>query len=530
MKLRSRILGPAAAAAMLCAGTALHAAPAVAEDAAGWTLPQLTVSNGTIADVTGRMVLLRGMNVNQLNDFAQNDPKLPTVAPLEDTDFAQMAALGTNVVRLNVAWSALEPTPGAFDEGYVARIRTAVGQAKAHGIYTVLDMHQDAWGKAVGTPAGATCPLFMGRGYGWDGAPGWATITDGNTTCNFIHLREASPAVATAFQHFYDNTNGIQDHLVATWARLAAEFKDEPAVAGYDLMNEPNPGLRDPFTAAAQLGQYYRRAIAAIRQGERGGMAHLAMFEPSAIWSAFGIDATPPTQDITDPLAVFAPHLYSESINVVNSFPTIEQGFDLAEAVAARYRVPLWTGEWGWFGDPAADESKVNRFVDQENAHRMGGAWWAWKGACGDPHVVAGGNTDKPTGNVNSVACPSGTSLGQPAGYAVPLARAYPRAIPGTLASLTAAGFTGNGSGRLEAWYPGAQRPNLQSAGISGLTLTSVNGGWQVTGTTSGKYSLTQPGVPDNSGAPSTGSASGSATGSAGSSDSSGSGTGSSGS
>ncbi|RMI30491.1 glycosidase [Nocardia stercoris] len=514
---------------MLCTGTVLHAAPATADESNGWTLPQLTVTNGTLTDVTGRTVLLRGMNVNQLNDYARNDPNLPTVAPLDDTDFAQMAALGVDVVRLNIAWSALEPTPGAFDEGYVARIRSAVNQAKAHGIYTVLDMHQDAWGKTVGTPAGATCPSFMSRGYGWDGAPGWATITDGNTTCNIGHLREASPAVADAFQHFYDNTDGIQDHLVATWARLAAEFKDEPAVAGYDLMNEPNPGLRDPFTAAAQLGRYYQRAIAAIRQGERGGMAHLAMFEPSAIWSALGLDATPPTQDITDPLAVFAPHLYSESINVDNSFPTIEQGFDLAEAAAARYRVPLWTGEWGWFGDPAADESKVNRFVDQENAHRMGGAWWSWKQTCGDPHVVAGGNTDKPTGNINPVSCPSGTPLGQPAAYAAPLARAYPRAAPGTLTSLAADGFAGEGRGRLEAWYPGGQRPDPQATGVTGLVVTQVAGGWQVTGTTNGRYSLGKPGTAGGTGSASSGSA-GSATGSAGSSESAGSGTGSSGS
>ncbi|WP_232851174.1 glycoside hydrolase family 5 protein [Nocardia acididurans] len=372
---RGRFLAPVAAAALLFTGlTAYAAAPADAESS-GWTLPQLTVSNGVISDVTGRTVLLRGMNVNQLNDYAQNDQPLPTVAPLDRTDFEQMAALGVNVVRLNLAWSALEPTPGAFDRDYLARIHTAVDDAAANGIYTVLDMHQDAWGKAVGTPAGQGCPVLMKPGVGWDGAPAWATRTDGWTTCNFGGVRETAPAVARSFQHFYDDTDGIQGHLVDTWAKLAAEFKDEPAIAGYDLLNEPNPGLRDPFSAADQLGRFYQRVIAAIRRAESGSLPHLMIFEPSAIWSAFGIDATPPAKYINDPLAVFAPHLYSESINVVNSFPSIELGFQLALDAAAKYRAPLWTGEWGWFGDPSSDAAKVDRFVDQLDAHRVGGAW-----------------------------------------------------------------------------------------------------------------------------------------------------------
>ncbi|MET8427568.1 cellulase family glycosylhydrolase [Nocardia sp. NPDC004860] len=489
---RGRVLAPAAAAALLFTGLAAHQAPEASAASDGWTLPQLTVSNGVITDVTGRTVLLRGANVNQLNDYAQNDPALPTVAPLDGTDFAQMAALGFNVVRLNLAWSALEPTPGAFDQNYVARIHTAVDDAKANGIYTVLDMHQDAWGKAVGTPKGQGCPIFMQPGLGWDGAPAWATLTDGWTTCNFGGVRESAPAVARSFQNFYDDTQGIQGHLVATWAKLAAEFKDEPAIAGYDLLNEPNPGLRDPFSAADQLGKYYQRVIAAIRQAEHGSPPHLAIFEPSAIWSALGIDATPPAHYITDPLAVFSPHLYSESINVVNAFPTIEVGFKFALDAAAKYKVPVWSGEWGWFGDPNSDAAKVDRFEDQLNANRMGGAWWSWKQACGDPHAVKGGEPNHPQGNLNPFACPSGSPLGRPAGYARPLSRAYPRAVPGSLTAVNATGFTGSGTGRIEAWYPGATRPNVQYTNVSDLTLTQVPGGWQLTGNTVGSYSIKQ--------------------------------------
>lgn len=457
----------------------------------GWTLPQLTVVDRTIKDVDGRTVLLRGANVNGLNDYASNGTGLPTVAPLDRTDFEGMAALGFNVVRLNVAWSALEPTPGAFDAAYVDRIREAVQDAKDNGIYTVLDMHQDAWGPYVGTPEGQDCPPLLQRGIGWDGAPEWATLTDGWTTCNIGGQREASPAVARAFQAFYDDEQGVQGHLVQTWARLAAEFKDEPAVVGYDLLNEPNPGLRDPFTAADQIGRFYQRAIAAIRQAETGGFQHLVIFEPSALWSAFGFDALPPRHYLADPLVVFSPHLYSQSINVSNEFPSIEDGFRIASKAADWYGAPLWTGEWGWFGEPEDQAGDVGRFVDAMNTHRIGGAWWSWTQACGDPHAVKDGNTAKPQGNLNRIDCPSGEEQGLVAGFAERLARAYPRAVPGALTEVTARGFTGTGTGRVEAWYPGAEQPRLETTNLADVELTPVDGGWRLTARADGAYSAT---------------------------------------
>jgi endoglycosylceramidase len=461
--------------------------------AAEQALPGLTVRDAQITDVRGRTVILRGVNVNQLNDYAQNDQPLPTTAPLSRADFASMATLGVNVVRLNLAWSALEPTPGAFDQNYVARIRRAVDDARSFGIYTVLDMHQDAWGKSVGTPAGQSCPPLMKPGIGWDGAPAWATLTDGWTTCNIAGVREISPAVARAFQNFYDDRDGIQDHLVRTWARLAEAFKNDSAIAGYDLLNEPNPGLRTPGPAAEQLGRFYERTIKAIRAT---GSKHLVIFEPSALWSAFGIDAIPPKKYLTDPLIVFSPHLYSESITITGDVPSIEAGFAIARAAAASYGVPLWTGEWGWFGDPATQTAKVDRFLDNADDSLMGGAWWSWAQACGDPHPVRDGNTHKPQGNLNLIDCPSGTPLGLTA-FKTPLSRPYPQAAPG-LTRITSKpyGFAGtrkSGDCTLQAWFPGSTKPAVTTKGLTKIAFTQNPGGWHLTACANGAYDLTTP-------------------------------------
>ncbi|HEX2085062.1 MAG TPA: cellulase family glycosylhydrolase [Solirubrobacteraceae bacterium] len=491
-----RVAGLAALLALLVAGAA-HAAP-----------PRLSVERGedaAIVDEGGRQVLLRGLNVNQLGDYYQADPALPTVIPLAERDFAEIAQLGFNVVRLVMSWSAFQPERGAFDAGYVARVREAVRWAGAHGLYVVLDMHQDSWGKHIATPPDHRCEPGLGPAVGWDGAPLWATFTDGMTTCRANETRELSPAVAQAFQSFYADRDGVQAELVATWGRIAAAFAAEPNVAGYDLLNEPHPGWAVGPDQSALLGRFYARAIEAIRAGEGGRPPRVVFFEPSVVWSGFGTDALPPPGFTDDPHIVFAPHLYSESISVDQGATSIEQGFDNAERAARMYEAPLWSGEWGWFGDPMESRERLERYVAQEDARRLGGAWWVWKQACGDPHVVGYPGA---SGSLNPTECPSGRPLGLVTGYTDLLRRAYPRYAPGRLTSLRSAwasgewsltGRAGDGSCRIEVWVP-EREPDLAADNVGDLRVQRRPGGFLVSGCARGEYALS--GRPSEAAAP----------------------------
>ena len=131
--------------------------------------------SAVLSDQSGAQVILRGVNVNQLNDYYAADPAVPTVEPLTEQDFADIAAMGFDAVRLTLSWSALEPAPGEIDDAYLDRVKQAVAWARTHGIHVVLDMHQDAWGKDVLAPEGTTCRAGTDPMTGWDGAPSWAS-------------------------------------------------------------------------------------------------------------------------------------------------------------------------------------------------------------------------------------------------------------------------------------------------------------------------------------------------------------------
>ncbi|MEY9876813.1 hypothetical protein ABH931_006325 [Streptacidiphilus sp. MAP12-33] len=487
-------------------------------------LPALTVRPATstsaalISDVDGRQVLLRGVNVNQLVDYAAPPtPGRQTVRPLGDSDFAQMAALGFDVVRLDLSWSALEPSRGQYSQTYLDRIKATVAMAARHGLYTDLDMHEDAWGAAIAAPAGTGCPSGSSPSLGYDGAPAWATLTDGASRCQGLS-RDLTPANTRAFTAFYHDTDGIQTELVSAWAMLARTFGNDPAVAGYGLLNEPGIGDDPPATSSVLLGAYENRAVQAIRSAEQqvaGGFPHLVFIEPSVLWSGLGFDAAPPRGFSADPYLVFAPHLYSQSITMDQSLGltlvSVERGFALAEQQAQAYGMPLWAGEWGWFGsttgtagspaDPSGSPAMLHRFAAVEDQARIGDAYWVWKQACGSPESDQHATV---VGNLVGVDCATGKDVAPSAATVAVLSRAYPRSAPGTLTALTSDTISGafsltgatpvaTAAGpacTLDVWYPGTAKPTPTATGIARLTVRQVPGGWRITGCASGDYRL----------------------------------------
>lgn len=187
----------------------------------------VTVSGMQFRDGTGKPLLLHGINVvNKSKDQGY-------IGDLGPADFAAIRRWGMNCVRLGILWDGLEPEPGRIDTRYLERIAGLVQAAKAQGLLVLLDMHQDLYSVKFS-----------------DGAPAWATLDEGKPhTAGAVwsDAYYASEAVQTALDRFWANSPapdgvGLQDHYARIWRKVAERFASEPAVLGYDLMNEPFPG------------------------------------------------------------------------------------------------------------------------------------------------------------------------------------------------------------------------------------------------------------------------------------------------
>jgi endoglycosylceramidase len=354
-----------------------------------------------VVDQAGREVLLKGVNADGLVDYWQKPPLLPNAysvltssyagnscvrdnpdiegVPVCPWDLPQMRSMGFNVVRLNLSWSLAEPTSGNISADYLDRIAQVVGWARAQGIYVVLDMHQDAWSKYVYTHPGDVCPPGFNSIRGYDGAPSWASVYVG-PACALNGVRELDPAVDQDFEKFYKDVGGLQEHFVAVLSALAARFKDDPTVAGYELLNEPSPTLTETDAQMVQLWGKMIDAVVAATPGFR----QLFFFEPSVLRDI--IDASfvfqPWSLASGYPGVVYAPHIYTGVFTIDREIlnqrllPS-NGGYQSSIRDAQNLRLPLWVGEFG--NDPPDDNTIMRSSYQQQDQYMLGGAYWLWK-------------------------------------------------------------------------------------------------------------------------------------------------------
>jgi endoglycosylceramidase len=215
-------------------------------------------------DAAGRVVVLHGVNM-----VYKRAPYAPDAVGFGDDDAGFLAAEGFDTVRLGVIYAAVEPHPGVYDDGYLDRIAATVATLGRHGIVSLLDFHQDLYNERY-------------QGEGW---PAWAVSDDGlpaEPQLGFPGNYLAQPALNRAFDHFWANdpapgdTVGLQDRYAAAWRHVAARFRDDPHVQGYDLLNEPWPGTGWQACAQtegcpgfdAKLTAFTRRVAKAIRSSD----------------------------------------------------------------------------------------------------------------------------------------------------------------------------------------------------------------------------------------------------------------------
>ena len=155
-------------------------------------------------DENGRERLFNGMNIDdKLLDRKEFRYEL------NEEFFRKYKAYGFDIIRLAVTWQNLEPKMGKYNEEYLKSLDRIFELAEKHGVYILLDMHQDIYSANGGKSVG-------------DGAPEWAAMTDGAKPRMPIFVWADGYFfgrwVHNSFDHFWNNTPlrgiGLQDRYI----------------------------------------------------------------------------------------------------------------------------------------------------------------------------------------------------------------------------------------------------------------------------------------------------------------------------
>ncbi len=324
--------------------------------------PLYAVAGGVPVDAAGHALFLRGINVRQ---DAKASPE--HLLPLGPEQIAQIRDRGFNSVRLLTFWEAVAPAADAIDSDYLQRLAAEADALAAAGLYVVIDMHQDLWGRPFGDGAAAwTCPQEIRAGY-QPQSPWW--------------LNYNSEQVRGCFDRFWADADGIQDRWRAAWVAVAEAVCDQQRVIGFDLFNEPWPGsaIGDADFDQRVLLPFYRQAMAAI---EAVCPERLFFLEPSAGFT-FGI-AEPMTipAELADRV-LQAPHYYPQLVHEPGQrydwdAAQFEASFSNALGDQLAAASPVWIGEYGGHTDNPGIADYFVHFSDACFRGFIGSALWAY--------------------------------------------------------------------------------------------------------------------------------------------------------
>ena len=247
-----------------------------------------------------------------------------------EADFKNCADMGMNVIRLpfsymNVDFDAVTSYENAGRNYNFAYLDDFVSRAAHYGIYTILDLH-GAYGSQNGQD----------------------------------HSGEIKDSASEV--DFYSNGQ-MQDLTVRLWKALSNHFKDNPAVAGYDILNEP--GEKAGVTSKPHW-DFYDKAYKAIREN---GDGHIVIFE--SCWDGRNL---PHPSEYGWENCIYSFHHYSGADISVNEHMTSWEK-KIKDVEEQNFGVPLQMGEFTNY----ASTEKWERTLQLLNDHGWHWSSWTYK-------------------------------------------------------------------------------------------------------------------------------------------------------
>jgi aryl-phospho-beta-D-glucosidase BglC (GH1 family) len=273
---------------------------------------------------------------------------------LQEKDFRILSDLGMSAVRLPIYYLNHMNEDGSWKRDAAGRIdfrriEWTVAMAKKYRMYVILDLH---------------------------GAPGSQNGAD------------HSGRIGGSGQ-LWNNTS-YQNQTLTFWRELATRFRNEPTVAGYDVLNEPS--LNYPAPATRPVLDLYDRIYKEIRAVDPH---HIVIMEGIWDWSAI---TRPSDYGWTNVIYEFHYYNWGNDANYQSQVNFTEAKIN-QEKQYLSYNVPHYVGEFMYFNLQSSWEYGLRRY------NEAGWHWtsWTYKGTnIGNWALYNSTNAGANTPNVNS--------------------------------------------------------------------------------------------------------------------------------
>jgi endoglucanase len=227
-------------------------------------------------------------------------------------DIEYLKSIGFNSIRVPIHYKFFLP---GNSEGFALLDRVVEWSHQA-GLYVIIDMH---------------C------------APGGQTGANIDDSWGYPWLFEDAQS---------------QAETIDIWKRIAAHYRDNPTVLGYDLLNEPIPHFPELAKYNSALEPLYRRITAAVREVDPNHVIILGGAQWDGNFKVFG---TPFDKNV---MYTFHKYWTAPTQEVIQQYLDFRDG----------YNVPVWMGESGENTD-----EWIGKFVKVLEDNEVSWTFWPYK-------------------------------------------------------------------------------------------------------------------------------------------------------
>jgi endoglucanase len=242
-----------------------------------------------------------------------------------EPDAEYIHSLGLNLIRIPINYHLFEDdmNPGVIKEEAFEHLDRVIELCARNQIYTIIDLH--------------ALPGFQNQ-----------------------HWHSDNPTHRALFWDHKD----FQDRALHLWEVIAARYKDQPWVAGYDLINEPG----DP--TGKRVFPYYKRLREAIMKIDPN---HILFLEGDRYATDFDMfteiwdNVVYTNHDYAIPGFIHGGDYPGYTRGRFINRDTLESDFLKKSEFMFSHKVPTWVGEFGpvYTGIPEKDEMRYQILKDQ---------------------------------------------------------------------------------------------------------------------------------------------------------------------